>query len=355
MVPEIESGCKRPNDEARRIFDRRLRVQIAMYKRRAETSKDEKGFVLIVVIWGIALLLTIVTAFSRTVGTHIKVAGNKTVNAQVEAAADAGVHLALMQLARTASGERNGDLAIRGDGTQNRCRFTDDIVLSIEIEDEGGKVDLNAAPAPLLGALFEGFGAPADKARALAEAVLDFRDADDTARPFGAEARDYRAANLSWTPGNGKFLAIEELEQVYGMTQSLFEAVRPYVTVHSKRSGIDPSVASPSLLEALRGPHSSRHRRTVGNIAARHSSIDTPKTFLAASAKRSFRTRVVAYHASGGVFVRTAIIEATPKAPLPFTVHTWHRGERDRELEGETSASESALWKRLNGSTLGAC
>ena len=326
-----------------------------MRRKPATSAKDENGFVLIVVIWGVALLLAIVTVFTRTVGTHTKITANLVINAELEAAADAGVHLAVMRLFETRSRVQNGVPGTPVDGNAHRCRFTENIVLEIAIEDEGGKVDLNAAPGPLLRALFEGFGAPADKARALADAVLDFRDADDTARPFGAEIKAYRAKGLSLTPSNGQFLAVEELEQVYGMTQSLFKAVRSHVTVHSKRSGIDPEVASPHLLEALSGAHAGPRSRAAHNSSARPLPGGLPRTFLTASAKRSFRARAVAHHASGALFVRAAIIEATPNAPQPFTVHTWHRGERDRQVEGETAAPEIDLWGRLTSSTPGAC
>ena len=327
----------------------------AMTGYRPATARDDKGFVLIVVLWGVALLITIAAVFTRATATHTKITANLIVNAELEAAADAGVHLAIMRLLETRSRAQNGGSATTEDRTAYHCRFTESIVLEIATEDEGGKVDLNAAPGPLLRALFEGFGAPADKARALADAVLDFRDADDTARPFGAEAKSYQAADLSWTASNGRFLAIEELEQVYGMTQRLFKAVRPHVTVHSKRSGIDPEVASPSLLEALSSAHAGRPNPAAGNSDARRLPANLPEAFLAASAKRSFRARVVAHHASGGIFVRAAIIEATPNAPLPFAVHAWHRGERDSELEGETAVAESIFWRRLNSSTPGDC
>ena len=59
--------------------------------------------------------------------------------------------------------------------------------------DESARIDINAAPTPLLKGLLQNVGGlDADAAQHVVDAILDWRDADDLKRPNGAEAPDYR-------------------------------------------------------------------------------------------------------------------------------------------------------------------
>ncbi len=55
----------------------------------------------------------------------------------------------------------------------------------------------------------------------IADSILDWIDADDEPRPFGAEADDYLASGLSYTPRNGPMASIDELLLVRGVTPTL--------------------------------------------------------------------------------------------------------------------------------------
>jgi general secretion pathway protein K len=55
-----------------------------------------------------------------------------------------------------------------------------------------------------------------DQAESLADAIADFRDADNLKHLRGAEEPEYRAAGLAWGPKNAPFQTVEELQQVLG-------------------------------------------------------------------------------------------------------------------------------------------
>jgi type II secretory pathway component PulK len=81
--------------------------------------------------------------------------------------------------------------------------------------------------------LFGSLGIEKDKAQSLADAIADFRDGDNLRRLRGAEAADYRDAGLAWGPKNAPFQAVEELQQVFGVTPELYRRVIPYLSIFS--------------------------------------------------------------------------------------------------------------------------
>jgi general secretion pathway protein K len=123
----------------------------------------------------------------------------------------------------------------------------DDATAGIAIEDESGKVDLNNATPQLLAATLTGFGLSGDTA-AVVNGILAFRGPADKM----ASAADESAFSKSSAKG-APFETALELDQVEGMTPELFRALLPFVTVHSKRPGVNVQAAAPALFAALAG------------------------------------------------------------------------------------------------------
>jgi general secretion pathway protein K len=116
------------------------------------------------------------------------------------------------------------------------------------VNDVGGLVDLNTASVHLLQWLLFGLGVEADKAAALAAAIVDFRDEDDVPNRNGAESGAYRAADLRHGPKSAPFETVTELDQVLGIDLPLLARLRVVTTVHSRQRGIDPAKASREVL-----------------------------------------------------------------------------------------------------------
>lgn len=55
----------------------------------------------------------------------------------------------------------------------------------------------------------------------IADAILDWLDADDELRPFGAESADYQTLNTPYSAANGPLQSVEELLLVRGVTPQL--------------------------------------------------------------------------------------------------------------------------------------
>jgi general secretion pathway protein K len=209
------------------------------------TTDRRSGFVLIVVLWLIALLTIMAMGLAYNSRQSVRSMSGLVGGTQARYLADGGVQLVLMNLLGKQAQDR-----LLGDGEA----FVLDLpggAVELVVSDEGGKVDLNTASGELLMRLFASFDIPQEDADALADAVIDYRDEDDLQGLNGAEDAQYLAANLPWGAKDAAFTDVEELQQVYGMQPSLYKAVVPYVTIYGRGRGVNPEVAALQVLLAL--------------------------------------------------------------------------------------------------------
>ncbi len=312
---------------------------VAMFSNPAKT----RGIALVIVLWGLVLLAVIAAAFTTETRTEVTLARNLVENAKAKALAAAGVHAAMLGLHR-----REVEKRWRADGTVYSMASGDGEV-SIVIDDEAGKIDLNAAPDELIQGLLVAVGLADAEAQALTAAIADFRDADDETHLGGAEDAEYRAAGLAWGPKNKPFEAVEELHQVLGMTRQVYALAAPGLTVHSRSKGVDVTVAPAIVLLALPGVDAEaveafteqRQARTgagepgAGQRAgaelggARMTTLPgLGRQYASRSRGRVFTVRAEARVRSGAVFVREAVISMTRNVEKPFSIHAWRRGRR---------------------------
>ena len=298
-------------------------------KRKARNAGTDRGFVLLVVLSVVGLLALVVATFANIARTQVKAAAASVESARAEALADAGVNLAILDV-----------MAARENSAPQRrfalnavpltCSLEGDAAaLTIAIQDEAGKVDLNIGSEALLRALILGAGVTGGEAAV--DAILDFRDTDDDRRPSGAERAEYRAAGRAQGPKNAAFFVVEELAGVLGMTQADVDRLRPFVTIYSGQTAIDPSTASSALLEVL-----SRGVGEAGGLSFKGSAgggarwafagAPLPPELIAASIRRAFSVRSEARMPSGTVFVREAVVELGPTRSAAYVVRRWNRG-----------------------------
>lgn len=210
-------------------------------------QRQDRGFALLLVLWSMALLGLIAASFATTTRTNALIVRNAVDNAAARALADGGVMLAIYNLL-----DPDRQDAWRADGTIHRIDMETGQI-SVQVVDEGGKIDLNADTRPLLAAVLQNLGLPEPDAMALADAIADFRDPDDIPGPRGAERADYRRAGTVSLPPNRPFASVAELLDVMGMTTEVFTRIEPFVTVHSGVETINPMTAPGDLLLALTG------------------------------------------------------------------------------------------------------
>lgn len=189
---------------------------------------DRRGFGLVIAVWALALLGFLAAAFGTTARTETTLARNALDQARARALADGAVHLAAQALADPLSRGR-----MRIDGSPFTVQV-DGEAIEVRITDEGGKVDLNEAPAALIAGLLRVLGTTQLRAETIAAEVQRRRD-----EPERREAMLFRT--------------IGEFASFPGVTPRLFDAAAPFITVSARQPGIDPWVAPASVMAALPG------------------------------------------------------------------------------------------------------
>jgi general secretion pathway protein K len=312
------------------------------------TGGNQDGFALILVIWAIGIISLLALSFIGSVHYRVMTAANILESARAEALSEAGVNLAKLDLILTFARGPTAALRFRPGGPTVYCAMPEQGVAGITVEDEGGKIDLNGAPPKLLARMLGGFGAAPDQAQNLAAAIADFGSTATDTVLEDVERRDYAKAGRSYGPKKALFETALELDQVIGMQHALFRLVLPYVTVHSRRPGIDPQAASPVLLAALAGEGSDRVRALMQGVTA---GIDLaslpgrlPPGTVSPRSGRSFLIHVEISMPGKSVFVREAIVELVD-ATRPLVLREWRRGERRAGFS--TDAVHRALDRRV--------
>jgi general secretion pathway protein K len=301
----------------------------------------------------LVLLSALSASYSLTTRTNVALARNVVGAAEAEAAADAGLQRVLAGL--IASPDQQ---TFAFDGTPYSWAFGTSEVRFV-IEDEGGKIDLNAASEELLAALFRVVGVVPKEASALAAAIADFRDEDHDRRPTGAEDPDYAREKALQGAKDASFQVIEELLQVKGMTGTLYRAIAPAVTIYSGAEQPEEKVAPPTVVAALaelsgRSPAGradstegflktqgeARRSRQAQAVDDRQQTVgrgdtDRATTLLAdeeeegaQSGLSTFGVHVEAQTANGTVFAREAVVRITPEQIPPYSVLAWRQGQR---------------------------
>ncbi len=129
---------------------------------------------------------------------------------------------------------------------------------AVRTEAAGSRIDANTADEELLQALFASLRIPSARSDSLVDALLDWRDSDDIARPLGAE-RAWYAAEERLLPRNGPIANTRELRLISG-----FEALPGIDSVLGVEPGrISLETAPIPVLAALPGFGS----EVVGRIA----------------------------------------------------------------------------------------
>jgi general secretion pathway protein K len=283
---------------------------------RLNSSRQQRGMALIVVLWLVVLLSIMAAGHSRNAHTDTKLASRQVDFAKARALAEAGInHIILDMLADNPAAQHPVD------GTVFAIDIYGDAV-TLAIRDATGLVDLNAAGPDLLGATLQACGVVEPLQRELVDAILDWRDKDDLAHLHGIEDDDYLAAGLPWTSRDDAFESVDELKYLPGLTQELYEQLAPLVTVFSSRGGINLEFAPPSLIAALTGDE------------VRPATPDS-QTASTDQAGRGVRNGTYHIYASvagsaGAVAAIEAVVNISRASKDPFTVLDWREPPRAR-------------------------
>jgi general secretion pathway protein K len=261
-------------------------------------KRTERGLALVVVLWGIAALSLIAGAMLYTAVNAARVGHNAWAQLQVQTAADSGVQAAILSLFdQTATRPRL-------DGSARDIAFAD-IAVRIAIQDETGRIDLNAAGRNQLRRYFAIAGA-ADP-DALADRVVDWRSPKGTTSLNGAD--DDEKAGIQ--PRRAPFQSVDELNLVPGMTPELFERLAPGLTVYSHSADFNIATAPQAVLETIPGIDAQRAAATIAHRPAASAQPGHAFAIVATASRQRMQ------------FTRRAVILLTGDAARPYWTLDW--------------------------------
>lgn len=184
-------------------------------RRRQNRNADRKGVVLIAVLWIVVVLGIIAVTTGRSSQLDTRVCLARTDQLWCKWACRAGLETAVAVLnddIRASDSlndlwsENEQDL---NDVSLEQCRFT------VRVVDEAGKLNVNAATKRQLLEL-------PDMTEDIADAIIDWRDRNDTPSARGVEEGYYRNLRYGYRIRNGPFKTIRELLLVKGVSRELF-------------------------------------------------------------------------------------------------------------------------------------
>ena len=174
----------------------------------------KKGMVLVGVLWLVIILTVIVATTGRSSRIDTKMMTSRVEDLRCRWAGRAGIERGLAILAEDEAdidgmldpwANNPGDL---NDIPLEGCRFT------VRIVDESSKLNVNTATREQLLML-------PNMTEDIADAIIDWRDSDDTPGDFGAESGYYATMPYPYQPRNGPFQTIRELLLVKDITEEL--------------------------------------------------------------------------------------------------------------------------------------
>lgn len=207
----------------------------------------ESGFALVMAVAGAALFAWAAFTVIGDGDGDVAMARARLDRAHLEAAAEAGLMLAAHGLLLS---DRSGWAP---DGRARQMRF-DGVQLTITVEDERAKVPIATANEMVVRRLLGAAGLPPHQSEPLAAAILDWMDADDYQRMYGAEAESYRKAGAEMLPRNGRLHSLDELLAVRGMNPELLAKLAPSITLYfGEPASFSSRTATPLAVMAMLG------------------------------------------------------------------------------------------------------
>jgi general secretion pathway protein K len=294
-------------------------------------GRRERGFALFIVVAVLALMAALVADFVTLAQTDIRATRNEVELARARNLAEAGYAMALNDLLNPELGR-----AALADGRSREVEF-DGGRISIAIQDEAGKIDLNWAPMELLSGLLDGLEIPGDVAARIIDAVADRRAG--IALPQYAPG-DIAASGLLGGPTLARlahmpFASVDELQALARVDQASFDRMLPALTVYSESRRVNLSVAPRAVLMAIPGVSAemadaiiaSRKGGAGGALpVAAAQRLDNGGGYTGVGGLRAATITADAVTAGGVRFERRAVVSFTGIPLMPVRVLEWREG-----------------------------
>ena len=238
---------------------KRMRLNIHFLQLTTSILRSQHGIALFMVLWVLVLLSVIAGEFGYTTRTELKITRNFKELTESYYLATAGINHAIYNIVQTdlrarkhvgskaadseafktffaslldaGQTQTNAPIELTESGdAPNPWRVNTTIpsipygngAIEVRIENESGKININAANESMLQMVLNGFDLDEDEKAVIVDSILDWRDSDDFHRLNGAEEDYYQKLEKPYQAKNGPFTSLDELLLVRGVSPSLF-------------------------------------------------------------------------------------------------------------------------------------
>ena len=177
----------------------------------------EKGTILMIALWILAILMLLTVSLAYRASLEIKLSSLTARRIRAREMAREEIY----RLARILKNDKNAYDALNEEWALSRGEEP----ISYTFQDEERKINLNTFPREVLSAL-PGVG------EEIASAIIDWRDTDDIPLPGGAEDIYYISLNPPYHCKNKLLESMEELQAIKGVTPELFRTLESIATIY---------------------------------------------------------------------------------------------------------------------------
>lgn len=278
-------------------------------------SDSQRGMVLVIVLWTIALCSTLAMAASVSFRSFVGIVAIDRDRVRGDALLTAGLEVA-------------AGLAMDWPDKPMLDRETTFHLstgsVSAQINDEGGRIDLGKAPADFLAHLLLSVGAPQSQAESVAQSIIRWRGHDE------ARSENAGPSNAGTEGTNEGFFAdVDQIAEVPGMRPEWVAAIRPLTTVFGAET-VNPLTAPAGVIASVPGVDRDQleaflaARRSSPNDAARLATILGPgQRFVAAKPQQVVSIKLAAMLKDGYGAAAHAVVVLLPHDQQPYRLLVW--------------------------------
>jgi len=181
----------------------------------AGVYRNNKGLVIIAVLWMVVVLMVMTAILGRKSRLDMKVCIARMETVRCKWACRAGIEKAIAVLIEDET-ENDSLLDLWSDNAEDfNDVMLDQCLFTVRVTDELSKLNINTATKEQL------LGLP-DMFEEIADAIIDWRDSDDTPSGLGVESGYYEGLTYGYRARNGPFRTLRELLLVKDVSEELF-------------------------------------------------------------------------------------------------------------------------------------
>ncbi len=278
----------------------------------------QRGMVLVTVLWTIALCSALAMASMVSFRSFAGILAIGRDRVQGDALLTAGLEMAAGVAAewpRRPLLERMGTFKLSTGS------------VSVDISDEGGRIDIGKAPADLLAGLLLSVGAPRSQADSVAQLIVRRRNGDGA--PTNSTPANASATNPTKSDGDVHFTDVGQIAEIPGMRLDWVAAIRPLTTIFGAET-VNPLTAPPGVIASIPGVDQARlqaflaARRSSPNDADRLSAIlGDGQRYVSAKPQQVAAVQIAAALEDGFATAAHAVIALVPQDRQPYRVLAW--------------------------------